>query len=88
MQATTMVTFLVIAEAKTPLLMSDLAKLTGTAQSSTSRNVSSLSKVNRHNREGHGLVKTYEDPTNLRRKFVELTSKGRRYKELLEAICR
>nr|WMM95521.1 MarR family transcriptional regulator [Methylophilales phage MEP433]WOZ55690.1 MarR family transcriptional regulator [Methylophilales phage MEP434] len=48
------------------------------AQSSVSRNVFKLSTVNRHRVQGLGLVESYEDPSERRRKLVKTTAKGRK----------
>ena len=86
MKAQTMMTFLIIAKSDEPIPMRQLSKLVGQAHSSTSRNVSLLSTVNRFGRDGHGLVKSWEDPNDRRVKYVELTYRGRRFIKLLEAL--
>jgi len=57
------------------------------AQSSVSRNCYKLADVNRHKKTGIGLVQTFEDPMERRRKLVSLTAKGKRvYNTLLEWV--
>ena len=48
------------------------------AQSSVSRNVYKLGDINTHTKIGIGLLETFEDPMERRRKIVRLTSKGQR----------
>ena len=43
-----------------------------------SRNVATLSAINRHREKGHELVESFEDPTDRRNKLVKLTHKGER----------
>ena len=57
------------------------------AQSSVSRNCYKLADVNRHRKSGIGLLQTFEDPMERRRKLVRLTAKGKRvYNTLLEWV--
>jgi len=57
------------------------------AQSSVSRNCYKLADVNRHKKTGIGLVQTFEDPMERRRKLVSLTAKGKRvHNTLLEWV--
>ena len=57
------------------------------AQSSVSRNCYKLADVNRHKKTGIGLLETFEDPMERRRKLVRLTAKGKRvYNTLLEWV--
>lgn len=57
------------------------------AQSSVSRNCYKLADVNRHKKTGIGLLETFEDPMERRRKLVSLTAKGKRvYNTLLEWV--
>ena len=85
MQAQTMLIFLLIANRDPdPISMTDLARQSGVAQSSVSRNVASLGSINRHKMPGLQLVDSYEDPKDLRKKLVKLTPSGRRIINLLE----
>ena len=58
--------------------MQDIAKRLDLAQSSVSRNVFKLSSVNRHRAIGIGLLESFEDPMERRRKLVKTTAKGKR----------
>lgn len=87
MQAQTMITFLLVAMADPdPMPMADLARAAGLAQSSVSRNVSSLGAWSRHKRPGLKLLESTEDLMDRRRKVVSLTPSGRRLKETLESL--
>jgi DNA-binding MarR family transcriptional regulator len=66
----------------------ELSRSLGLAQSSASRNVSSLSDWDWEKRPGLDLVETKVDPLELRKKQVVLTSKGRRLVEQIESIFR
>jgi len=87
MQAQTMVTFILVAEAHPePILMTELGKRSGLAQSSVSRNVASLGAWSRHRRPGLKLVEAHEDLMDRRQKLVSLTVSGRRLKGTLENL--
>ena len=68
------------------ITMKDLGESLGIPQSSCSRNVAALSKLNRLNKSGHDLVYAVEDPVERRRKIVKLTPKGKRVAESLLGI--
>ena len=53
---------------------------------SASRNVAALSKHHRHNKAGHDLVYSYENPAKRIEKFIELTPKGKRVINSLEDL--
>ena len=86
-QAQTVVTFLLVAEADPdPIPMRALAQRTGLAQSSVSRNVSALGAWSRHKRPGLKLLEAHEDIMDRRQKLVSLTASGRRLKKTLENL--
>jgi DNA-binding MarR family transcriptional regulator len=60
------------------LTMQTLAKRTGLAQSSCSRNVAMLSLWHRLKKPGFDLVESVDDPRERRRKIIFLTLKGQR----------
>ena len=64
-------------------LMKDLADSLGVAQSTMSRNVAMLDRINRHHEPGLDLVRAIEDPVERRRKIVRLTPKGRQLRDRL-----
>lgn len=78
--------FLEVANNGEPILMTDLGDRVGIAQSSVSRNVAALSKVNRFHQPGFDLLEAREDPMERRRKLVDLTVKGRRVATSLAEI--
>ena len=49
-----------------------------TTSSSASRNILAHTDVNRHRREGTGLVETFENPLKRNEKIIRITSKGER----------
>lgn len=57
--------------------MKDVADALGVAQSTMSRNVATLDRINRHHQPGLDLVRAVEDPAERRRKIISLTPKGR-----------
>ena len=75
-------------EGKEGMSMQDLASLLHIAQSSISRNVYKLSQVNRHRVTGLGLVESYEDPLERRRKLVTTTLKGRKLYTKLSSLVK
>lgn len=68
------------------ITMKDLGNRLGVSQATMSRNIAALGKVHRLNRPGYDLLQAEEDPVERRRKIVNLTAKGKRVKESLEAI--
>jgi len=77
--------FLTIAQHE-GMSMGELAHHLGIAQSSASRNIAALSKWHSFGKAGHDLVEAHEDPRERRRKLVELTPRGRKLVQILEAI--
>jgi DNA-binding MarR family transcriptional regulator len=63
--------------------MKDIADALGVAQSTMSRNIAALDKINRHHQPGFDLVRAVEDPSERRRKIVTLTPRGRQLKARL-----
>ena len=74
--------------AKRPgLTMQELSQETGLSQSSCSRNVAALSKWHRHQKPGHDLVESMDDPRERRRKVMFLTRRGKKVvKDILTKI--
>lgn len=58
------------------ITMREITDRLNISQSTTSRNVTALSKWHRLNKPGLDLVKAEEDPAERRRKVVNLTPKG------------
>lgn len=56
----------------------DVADHLGVSQASASRNVMALTDVSRHRRDGHDLLRTFENPVNRTQKLIEVTPKGKR----------
>lgn len=67
--------------------MATLADKVGLAQSSCSRNVAALGRVNRRKEPGLNLLVAVEDPLDCRRKLVRLTPKGQRLIDELTELC-
>ncbi len=86
MQAQSMAILLKIAKHPVPLKMAEIAEELGLSQSTVSRNVGYLGKLNRHKEQGHQLVEALEDPMERRRKLVRLTAKGKRFIKSLSEI--
>lgn len=61
----------------------DLQDITGLANSTISRNISAMSKLNRHGKPGTDLVEAIQEEDGYRRKLLYLTPKGRRVIESL-----
>ena len=66
--------------------MKELADALGVAQSTMSRNVAYLDRINRHHQPGLDLVRATEDPAERRRKIVTLTPRGRQLKTRLNEL--
>jgi DNA-binding MarR family transcriptional regulator len=79
------VVFCVVALAG-ELGMAELTNIVGIAQSSISRNVAALSKINRFHRPGHELLETREDPMSRSRKNVSLSVRGQGIAASLENL--
>lgn len=79
-------TFLYVA-ANEGCTMKDIASALGVAQSTMSRNVANLDKINRHHQPGLDLVRAVEDPAERRRKIVTLTPRGRQLKATLNEVA-
>lgn len=77
----TMRTFLNVAMANKSISMQKLILDLKMPQSTLSRNVATLSAINRHREKGHELVESFEDPADRRNKLVKLTHKGERLAE-------
>lgn len=50
-----------------------------TTSSSASRNILAHTEINRHRKEGTGLVETFENPMKRNEKIIRITSKGERF---------
>lgn len=68
--------------------MKDIAEALGVAQSTMSRNISTLDKINRHHQPGLNLVNAVEDPNERRRKIVTLTPRGRQLMARLNELAK
>jgi DNA-binding MarR family transcriptional regulator len=87
MQAQTMMTLLFIAQKNSqeiPVTVKEVGDFLGVTSASASRNVAVLGKFSRHNKPGHDLIMTYENPERRIEKFIELTPKGKRVINTLE----
>jgi DNA-binding MarR family transcriptional regulator len=87
MQAQTMMTLLYIAQRNSqgiPVTVKEVGDFLGITSASASRNVAALSKFSRHNKAGHDLITTYENPERRIEKFIELTAKGKRVISTIE----
>jgi DNA-binding MarR family transcriptional regulator len=77
MQLQTLVALLTTA-AEPGITMKDLSQLRGISQSAMSRNVDTLGQGFQRDGKGLGLLIAREDPTERRRKVLQLTPKGER----------
>lgn len=72
-----------VANRKEPIGVVELGELAGMSKASASRVVQLLGRGSR-DKEGRGLLETYEDPANWSRKLVKLSPKGVRLIQTLE----
>lgn len=80
-----MVLFLLIA-GKPGITYKELTDAAGVTNSTVSRNVAALGKLDRHGKPGHDLVETAPDPREPRRNLLRLTPKGARVAKTLIAL--
>ena len=86
-QAIAVFLFVAVHGGKEGVAMQTISEDLDISQSSVSRNAYKLGDVNRHKKIGVGLLETFEDPMERRRKLVRLTAKGKRvYNTLLEWV--
>jgi hypothetical protein len=86
--ATQLLVFLTVAlHHPDPIPMMELQKALALPQSSLSRIIASLSKVDRHHKEGLNLVLAYENPMERRAKLVQLTPSGVVLSRQVSIIC-
>lgn len=84
MQLQTLLTYLYVAQDKSGgMAMATIADKLHISQSSTSRNVAYMGKMNRKKEPGLQVLTAREDPMDSRRKLVTMTSKGDRLKETI-----
>lgn len=62
-----------------PCRMGDVAPLLGLSQSTASVKIQKLTDKDRHKNPGYNLVRAEPDPSNMRRKIIKLTPKGRKF---------
>lgn len=89
MQAQTMLAFLFIAQRSdqgAPATVKEVGEYLGITSASASRNVAVLGKWSRHNKAGHDLVVSYENPERRIEKFIELTPQGKRVAKSIEGF--
>lgn len=82
-----MLTLLYIAQRndqQIPVTVKEVGEFLGITSASASRNIAALSKFSRHNKAGHDLITTYENPERRIEKFIELTPKGKRVVETIK----
>ena len=77
-QAIAVFLFVAVHGGKEGVAMQTISEELDISQSSVSRNAYKLGDINRHKKIGVGLLETFEDPMERRRKLVRLTSKGKR----------
>lgn len=68
--------YLVIAQEKDGLSLTELARKVGIGMATASRYVASLNNMTRYRTEGLKLVESFEDPLERRKKIIRLTTKG------------
>lgn len=86
MQAQQMLIFLYIAAAGKPVPLPKIQAALDLSQAAISRNVAALGALHWRKKQGHGLVRTWDNPENLREKLVELTVAGKRLDGIIEAL--
>ena len=88
MQIPTMLSYLYpcMQNPNKPLTIKQVAMKSGVKQSSASRNVMAFTEVSRHRKEGHGLLKTEENPMFRTEKLITLTDDGENFKNKLIEI--
>lgn len=64
-------------EEKDGISITEIANKVGITLATASRYIAALGKTNRHHEDGFGLIETFEDPMERRRKIVRLTPKGK-----------
>jgi DNA-binding MarR family transcriptional regulator len=77
-QAIAVFLYVAVHGGKDGVAMQTISEDLDISQSSVSRNAYKLGDVNRHKKIGVGLLETFEDPMERRRKLVRLTAKGKR----------
>ncbi|AGE60587.1 transcriptional regulator [Pelagibacter phage HTVC019P] len=77
-QAIAVFLFVAVHGGKEGVAMQTISDDLDISQSSVSRNAYKLGDINRHKKIGVGLLETFEDPMERRRKLVRLTAKGKR----------
>jgi DNA-binding MarR family transcriptional regulator len=77
-QAIAVFLFVAVHGGRDGVAMQTISEELDISQSSVSRNAYKLGDVNRHKKIGVGLLETFEDPMERRRKLVRLTAKGKR----------
>jgi DNA-binding MarR family transcriptional regulator len=86
-QAIAVFLFVAVHGGRDGVAMQTISEELDISQSSVSRNAYKLGDINRHKKIGVGLLETFEDPMERRRKLVRLTSKGKRvYSTLLSWV--
>jgi DNA-binding MarR family transcriptional regulator len=83
----TAVIFMTIAQ-EPGITVKTLMRKTKLSQSSCSRNIALLSKIDRHGKPGHGMVEARADPSDSRRQMIYLTPKGVEFTAILKDILR
>lgn len=65
----------------------DIGKKLDMSSAAASRNVYSLTEINRHYEEGKGLLHTHENPERRNEKIIRFTDKGEEfYKDVLNMV--
>jgi DNA-binding MarR family transcriptional regulator len=71
------VTAFLLVATEEHLNVTEYAKRAGTSQSLMTRHLSDLGTVNRHHKEGFGLVEGYDDLMDRRNRLMRLSAKGK-----------